>query len=179
MVSAWRIVLTSAAISPVNGSALTPVKRTCRTKTSGVTRHTPANPGPRRHSAWPPSVETGWGNLWPAQLGGAMAPRGTARPHKERVMANITRIEETTAAELEGWRVTAGNLMADDYVDAQGGRHHGLTIELGLYDADGACHGEPTVGPGSVVAIAGVAYRVVEVARPDPDDNGFVTLTRS
>lgn len=88
------------------------------------------------------------------------------------------RIEETTVAEIDGWRVTAGNLMRDRFVRADGSEEQGPSIELGLYDENGDARGEPTVGAGSAVTIAGALWDVVEVARPEPGDNGFVSLQR-
>ncbi|MEY3014057.1 MAG: hypothetical protein RIT45_2792 [Pseudomonadota bacterium] len=91
-------------------------------------------------------------------------------------MARELRIEETTVADIDGWRVTAGNLMRDRFTRADGSSAEGPTIELGLYDDAGEAHGEPTVGVGSVVRIAGVDWEIVAVERPDPSDNGYVTL---
>lgn len=86
------------------------------------------------------------------------------------------RIEETTVAGVGGWQVTAGNLLRGRYQDATGTWCEGPTIELGLYDGSGRCHGEPTVGAGSELTIDGRRWRVTAVTTGAAGDNGWVEL---
>jgi hypothetical protein len=92
-------------------------------------------------------------------------------------MAETLRIEETTVADLRGWRVTAGNLLRDRYQLPDGSWGEGPTIELGLIDPGGAGCGEPTVGAGAELAFAGVRWRVEAVVPgAGPGDTGHVVL---
>ena len=92
------------------------------------------------------------------------------------------RLEETTVGDIDGWMVTIANIMAGEWTDAAGATLRGMTVEIGLYDEDRTPQGEPTVGAGAVLRIAGQSWRVDEVVAgvPLPDggvDNGYVALT--
>lgn len=94
-------------------------------------------------------------------------------------MTTRVRIEETTVGSIGSWRVTAGNLLVDNYHDGEGQQHRGPTIELGLYDGEDRAHGEPTVGVGSDVTIDGAVWRVVAVTPAPGGDNGWIELERT
>lgn len=86
------------------------------------------------------------------------------------------RIEETTVATIEGWRVTVGNIMEDRYAGPDGAERRGLTAEVGLYDEARAPKGERTVGEGAALQIAGRPFTVVRVVAGEGADNGYVEL---
>jgi len=93
----------------------------------------------------------------------------------------VVRIEETTVGDIDGWMVTVGNIMSGEWVDASGLNCQGLSAEIGLYDDERSPRGEPTVGAGAVLQIAGRAWRVdaVQAGATSADggmSNGHVTL---
>lgn len=84
------------------------------------------------------------------------------------------RIEETTVATIDGWKVTVANVMlaADP---AQPGRKR-PTAQVGRYDADKADQGMREVGAEDVLDIAGHKWRVGQVFVGQGAANGYVEL---
>lgn len=85
------------------------------------------------------------------------------------------RIEETTVATVDGWKVTVANIMKGKYQTA-GGEREGLTAVVGLYDDKKADQGERTVGLGSELRIAGKTWTVGDVQAGPGAQNGFVEI---
>ncbi len=84
------------------------------------------------------------------------------------------RIEETTVATIDGWKVTVSNVMlaADP---AQSG-HKRPTAQVGRYDAAKADQGEREVAAEAVLDIAGHKWRVAQVVLGVGGANGYVDL---
>jgi hypothetical protein len=85
-------------------------------------------------------------------------------------------IQETTVATLDGWKVTVGNIMTDDWVGPDGGRRHGLTAEIGLYDERKAERDRRTLGEGALLEINGRRWRLTAVRAGSAGENGSVAL---
>jgi len=86
--------------------------------------------------------------------------------------ARTERIEETTVASIDGWKVTVGNLMAEPDA-AKPGQKRG-TAQIGRYDAQGQEIGLQIVGTGDTLTIAGKVWRVARVSLGACGANGFV-----
>ncbi|MFZ4577387.1 MAG: DUF6406 domain-containing protein [Myxococcota bacterium] len=89
----------------------------------------------------------------------------------------IVRIEETTVATLDGWKITVGNVMLA--TDPANPNRKRPTAVVGRYDATKADQGERDVGVDDSLDIAGKQWRVVEVGLGDKGGNGFVELVET
>lgn len=85
------------------------------------------------------------------------------------------RIEETTVATIQGWKVTVANILPGKF-STPAGEQQGLTAVLGRYDDAKRDQGELTVGVGSEFAIAGQRWTVAAVVAGKGADNGYVEL---
>ncbi len=88
-------------------------------------------------------------------------------------------IQETTAATIDGWKVTVGNIMIDDWTGPDGSPRRGLTAEIGVYDERKAARGKLTLGEGGQLEIKGKKWRVTLVRAGAGGGNGVVQLTES
>jgi len=64
-------------------------------------------------------------------------------------------VQETTVATIDGWKITVGNIMEDDWVGVDGVSRHGLTAEIGVYDRNKTEQAHGTLGEGGVLQING------------------------
>nr|MDO8110159.1 hypothetical protein [Candidatus Sigynarchaeota archaeon] len=88
-------------------------------------------------------------------------------------------IQETTVATIDGWKVTVGNIIIDDWTGPDGSPRRGLTAEIGLYDERKAERGRLTLGEGGLLEIKGRPWRVTLVSAGAGGENGAVKLTES
>ncbi len=94
----------------------------------------------------------------------------------KKAAARTIAIQETTAATIDGWKVTVGNIMTDDWTGPDGTPRHGLTAEFGVYDERKAGR-KLTMGEGGVLEIKGKQWRVKSVRAGAGVKNGAVQLT--
>src|SRR5262245_49437682 len=94
---------------------------------------------------------------------GAGAGANTGREGKMQQAERTVRIEETTVATVDGWRVTVGNIMKGKWRGPDGQEREGVTALVGLYDEKKAARGESTVGEGAQLTIAGKRWTVSRV----------------
>jgi hypothetical protein len=87
------------------------------------------------------------------------------------------RIEETTVATVQGWKITVANIMKGKYSTAAG-EQQGLTAVLGRYDEAKRDMGELTVGAGSTLTIADQHWLVESVVAGQGAVNGYIELRR-
>ncbi len=85
------------------------------------------------------------------------------------------RIEETTVATIQGWKVTVANILPGKFRTPTG-EQQGLTAVLGRYDQANRDQGELTVGAGSELTVAGQLWTVVAVVAGKGAENGHVEL---
>ncbi len=97
----------------------------------------------------------------------------------KKAAARIIEIQETTAATIDGWKITVGNIMTDDWTGPDGSPRHGLTAEIGLYDERKTAHGKLTLGEGGMLEIKGKKWHVKLVRAGAGGENGAVTLTET
>ncbi len=97
----------------------------------------------------------------------------------KKAAARKIAIQETTAATIDGWKVTVGNIMTDDWTGPDGSPQHGLTAEIGLYDERKAARGKHTLGEGGQLEIKGKPWRVTLVRAGAGGENGAVQLAES
>jgi hypothetical protein len=106
----------------------------------------------------------------PAQPRPARAPAKTETPMK------IEKIQATTVATINGWRVGVGNLFVDKYKLADGTEKEGLTAHVHFADEKNAEKGGAVVGEGSVLDINGQKWRVLRVAPREGDRRGHLEI---
>lgn len=113
----------------------------------------------------------------PPKAPAAPAAKPAPPPAKKPMPSpRVVKIEETTVATIDGWRVTCGNIMKGKWTLPDGSSREGPSAEVGLYDDQRAERGERTVGEGAVLEIAGGRWAVAKVAPGGKGDNGHVEL---
>lgn len=84
------------------------------------------------------------------------------------------RIEETTVATIDDWKVTVANILS--VVNPEQPSQKKVTAQVGRYDVNKADQGERDVAQNDVLEIAGKKWQVKQIVVGAGADNGFVEL---
>jgi hypothetical protein len=96
-------------------------------------------------------------------------------PKTEKTGRIIT-IQETTAATIDGWKITVGNIMDDTWTGSDGKERTGITASVGIYDEKKAEKMHRTVGKGATFEIKGKKWRLDAIMKDEKGGNGSIKV---
>lgn len=99
--------------------------------------------------------------------------------HDRGVPMEEMRIEETTLARIDGWKVAVGNIWEREYKDADGKIKKGPVASLSIVKPGASEAKTEEVGTGSILDLGEAGkWAVIKVVEGKGTDTGYIALRR-